>query len=206
MIETGYETMRVNVDNLKKQVQDLTQSETRVEQENADLKTQLAALQDELKHEDEVHAQEQKELLAQVAEVISSSLSKTKTHGHAPRPEASPTPQIVADEPVTDPQSETSNVTKPHLMDNPPDPTLVGSGDPSTKPSPVPVETPVVTPHSVVEHGYNHIVAEGETLAKIAHEYRAQGVKVTVADICKANNLSAQVVLKPGQKLFIPKL
>ena len=38
----------------------------------------------------------------------------------------------------------------------------------------------------------------------IANAFQQQGVKVSVEDIRKANNLDANAVLKVGQKLFIP--
>jgi LysM repeat protein len=54
-------------------------------------------------------------------------------------------------------------------------------------------------------HGFYHAVEKGETLSIIVAAYNEHGVKVTVDDIRKANNLSPNSVLKIGQKLFIPK-
>ena len=39
----------------------------------------------------------------------------------------------------------------------------------------------------------------------ICEAYRENGVNVTVSEIRKANGLTADSVLKAGQKLFIPK-
>jgi LysM repeat protein len=39
----------------------------------------------------------------------------------------------------------------------------------------------------------------------ICTAYRENGVHVTVSQIRKANGLAADSVLKPGQKIFIPK-
>lgn len=55
------------------------------------------------------------------------------------------------------------------------------------------------------EKGYTHTVEKGQTLSMIATAYSEKGVKVTVDDIRKANNLGSKDVLKVGQKLFIPK-
>ena len=55
------------------------------------------------------------------------------------------------------------------------------------------------------QKGYYHIVASGETLTLICEAYRENGVKVTVAEIRKANGLTEKSALKAGQKLFIPK-
>lgn len=49
------------------------------------------------------------------------------------------------------------------------------------------------------ETGYEHVVKAGETLSKIAKEY-----KVSVATIRQANGLKSDVV-RLGQKLFIPQ-
>lgn len=55
------------------------------------------------------------------------------------------------------------------------------------------------------QHGFYHTVEKGETLSVIAAAYNDHGIKVTVDDIRKANNLNANSVLKIGQKIFIPK-
>jgi regulator of replication initiation timing len=64
------------------------------------------------------------------------------------------------------------------------------------------VDLPSVTKS---EHGFYHVVEKGETLTLICQAYRDKGVKVTVADIRKANSLGPKNVLQVGQKLFIPK-
>jgi LysM repeat protein len=60
-------------------------------------------------------------------------------------------------------------------------------------------------PPSSREKGYYHTVEAGQTLSAIAAAYREKGVKVTIEDIRKANSLGPNGVIKPGQKLFIPK-
>lgn len=90
----------------------------------------------------------------------------------------------------------------------------VGEMIAAAAPKPVPPETkkeprdkePATTPPAHDgEKGYSHTVEKGQTLSMIAAAYNEKGVKVTVDDIRKANNLGSKDVLKVGQKLFIPK-
>jgi hypothetical protein len=54
------------------------------------------------------------------------------------------------------------------------------------------------------QNGYEYVIAPGNTLAAIVKAYRAQGVKVSVDDILKANpGLNANKLLV-GKKIFIP--
>ena len=55
------------------------------------------------------------------------------------------------------------------------------------------------------EQGYEYTVEAGQNLWAIAKAYQEKGVKVSVEDICKANNMSKDQPLKTGQRLFIPK-
>ena len=55
------------------------------------------------------------------------------------------------------------------------------------------------------DKGFVYVVVKGDTLHAIAAAYQANGVKVTVADIRKANNMTAKDMIRTGQKLFIPK-
>lgn len=88
----------------------------------------------------------------------------------------------------------------------------VGEMIAASAPKPAPPETPKKEPKEKdtttsrdTEKGYSHIVEKGETLSMIANAYSEKGVKVTVDDLRKANNLGSKDVLKVGQKLFIPK-
>jgi len=54
------------------------------------------------------------------------------------------------------------------------------------------------------ETGFNHIIASGDTLSTIAEAFRANGVKVSVDDILKANPGLKATSLQVGQKIFIP--
>ena len=54
------------------------------------------------------------------------------------------------------------------------------------------------------ETGYEYEITPGDTISTIAEAYRAQGVKVTVDDILKANPCVKATSLQVGQKIFIP--
>ena len=71
-------------------------------------------------------------------------------------------------------------------------------------PGPTTTDTTTPTPNANGQNGYYYPIAPGNTLAKIAKAYRAQGVKVTVADILKANPGLNPNKLVVGQKIFIP--
>lgn len=55
------------------------------------------------------------------------------------------------------------------------------------------------------QNGYYYEVKAGNTLSAIAKAYRAQGIKVTVDEILKANPGLTASGLKVGQKIFIPQ-
>jgi regulator of replication initiation timing len=199
MIETGYEATRASLETMKTQVAKLTENQTKLAQENEDLKTQIATLQAALAKSEEDRAAEQKVLLAQVADLIANSLKKTTTH----KPKA----KVADDTPPTKPKTADDDAPTPVPEVQPtPAPTEVSNTGPVHLPSDIEPTPEPTSPPEVVQHGYNHIVAEGETLAMIAKAYREQGVKVYVSDICKANNITSQTQLKVGQKLFIPRL
>lgn len=59
--------------------------------------------------------------------------------------------------------------------------------------------TPPAPPPAPAKSGYEHVVKPGESLSKIASNY-----KVSMESILKANNLKNGNSIKVGQKLFIP--
>lgn len=63
---------------------------------------------------------------------------------------------------------------------------------------------PATTGSGGRESGYEYEIASGDTLSTIAEAYRAQGVKVSVDDILKANPGLKERSLRVGQKIFIP--
>jgi len=54
------------------------------------------------------------------------------------------------------------------------------------------------------QKGYEYVVKSGDTVSAIAKAYSDQGVKVTVADILKANPGLDPTKLYVGKKVFIP--
>jgi LysM repeat protein len=67
-----------------------------------------------------------------------------------------------------------------------------------------PKDTPVTGKPSTQEKGFEHVVKSGETLDAIALGCKEQNIKVTVAQILKANPGLKAERLKVGQKIFIP--
>jgi nucleoid-associated protein YgaU len=79
-------------------------------------------------------------------------------------------------------------------------------------------DTPPVRPHkpatpaddtatpapAPAQNGYEYVVKSGDTLGLIAKAYREQGVKVTTAQILKANPGLDANKLYVGKKIFIP--
>lgn len=73
----------------------------------------------------------------------------------------------------------------------------------STPTPPNPGENP--TPNATgPQNGYYYTIAPGNTLSAVAKAYRAQGVKVTVAQIIAANPGLNPNSLIVGRKIFIP--
>ncbi len=81
----------------------------------------------------------------------------------------------------------------------------VGSA-PSRHPTPAASDNnePAPTAPQKAQKGYEHVIESGETLSAIAKAYNDQGVKVTTAQILKANPKLDPRKLYVGQKIFIP--
>jgi LysM repeat protein len=76
---------------------------------------------------------------------------------------------------------------------------------PKSKPVAVPAsDDPSATTPAVPQKGYEYVVQKGDTLPAIAKAYREQGVKVTTAQIIKANPNVDPNKLFIGKKIFIP--
>jgi LysM repeat protein len=73
---------------------------------------------------------------------------------------------------------------------------------PNTEATPAGADNPA-TP-AVPQKGYDYTIAPGDTLSAIAKAYRAQGVKVTTAQIIAANPKMNPNALVAGKKIFIP--
>ena len=180
-IQANSESTRAAVDGMKTDVTSLQQNVTALQNENAALKQELADLHASFDQYKADQVKERQQLIDNVANMIASSGGKTakkkKTDAEISQPAPAPTPE---------PSTEV------HTSLAPPD-----HSQPST------ADTAPPTPKK--EKGYYHVVVEGETVSIIAAAYRDAGVKVTSAQIRKANGLTPDSVLTPGQKLFIPK-
>jgi LysM repeat protein len=73
----------------------------------------------------------------------------------------------------------------------------------TTSTPPKQVDDPPTTPAGP-QKGYYYVVKEGDYLGTIAKAYRDQGVKVTTAQILKANPGLDPTKLYTGKKIFIP--
>jgi LysM repeat protein len=83
----------------------------------------------------------------------------------------------------------------------------VGGGSPTGRKPPVVSTTTVDNPTSTgggPQKGYEYKIAAGDTFLIIAKAYSEQGIKVTAAQIQKANPGVDPKNLKVGQKIFIP--
>ena len=184
-IQTNSENTRVAVDGVKTDVASLQQTVTKLQGDNAALKQQLADLQtafDQYKA-DQVKARQT--LIDNVADMIANGGGKSS---HKKKETAEPgdeTPPPGKSPEVHSGMQETAPGLAP-----PPDGSTAGSAD----------ETPPPRPK-----GYHYVVAGDETVSMIAEAYREKGIEVTASQIRKANGLAPDSVLKPGQKLFIPK-
>jgi LysM repeat protein len=182
-IQANSEGTRTAVDGVKTDVASLQQNVTALQNQNATLKQQLADLQaafDEYKAD---QAKERQQLISNVADMIAAnggkSAKKKKTDAETTEP---------APAPVASTEVHTSLTPAPSLAP----PKDLGTPD---DPPPAPKK----------QHGFYYTVVKGDTVANVASAYRDAGVKVTSAQIRKANGLTADSVLTPGQKIFIPK-
>lgn len=75
---------------------------------------------------------------------------------------------------------------------------------PPTPPGPTPIGNTSEQTSSGPQQGFYYTIAPGNTLSAIAKAYRAQGVKVTVDDILKANPGLNPNALYVKEKIFIP--
>jgi LysM repeat protein len=182
-IQANSEGTRTAVDGVKTDVASLQQNVTALQNENATLKQQLTDLQTAFDQYKADQAKERAQLISNVADMIAANGGKSakKKKADAETTESAPTPAPTASTEV--------HTSLAQSLAPPPDP---GSSD---NPPPAPKK----------EKGYYHTVVKGETISDIAAAYREAGVKVTSAQIRKANGLTTDSVLSAGQKLFIPK-
>jgi regulator of replication initiation timing len=192
-IQANSETTRASVDGVKTDVATLQQNVTALQNENTALKQQLADLQTQFDQYKADQARERQLLIDNVADMIAKSADKS-TRKKKPSAETTDSSDSApAPTPETSTEVHTSLASTEPSLAPPPDNPAAGTADDT--PPPVPKK----------EKGYNHIVAPGETVPMIAAAYRDAGIKVTAAEIRKANGLAPDSVLTPGQKIFIPK-
>jgi LysM repeat protein len=67
-----------------------------------------------------------------------------------------------------------------------------------------PKDTAVATSSTTPEKGFEYVIRSGDTLDAIVLAYREKNIKVTVAQILKANPGVKAERLRVGQKIFIP--
>ena len=183
-IQANSESTRTAVDGVKTDVTSLQQNVTTLQNENATLKQQLADLQAAFDQYKADQAKERQQLISNVADMIAvgggkSAKKKKSADAETTEPASAPTPTA---------STEVHTSTAPSLAP-PPD---SGAAD---NPPPAPKK----------QHGFYYTVVKGDTVSNIAAAYRDAGVKVTSAQIRKANGLTPDSVLTPGQKIFIPK-
>jgi regulator of replication initiation timing len=193
-IQANSETTKTSVDGMKTDVATLQDDVTKLQSDNATLRQQVADLQaalDEFKAE-QIKARQT--LIDNVAGMIAADNGSDATKSVKKKKEASDSDTTTE----TSVQAQTSDAQSKTLsLAPPPDSASTSPGADATADStPAPVKP---------QKGYYHIVASGETLIMIRDAYREKGVNVTASAIRKANGLTVTSILKPGQKLFIPK-
>lgn len=184
-MQANSENTRAAVDGVKNDVATLQQTVTKLQDDNAALKQQLSTLQAAFDQYKADQAKERQQLIDNVAGMIAASGGKTSKKKPAAEID---TPKTAA--PDTEVHAAMQPPAAPSLT---PPPDAAATGE--TAPPPAPKR----------QKGYYHVVAAGETVADIAQAFRDQGVKVTSSQIRKANGLTPESTLKPGEKLFIPK-
>jgi LysM repeat protein len=175
MIQANSESNKAAVDAMKAEL-------GKLEADNADLKQQVAAMQAKLDAEAADRAKERQSLVEDVAALVAA---KAGAEGHAAK-------HHVADEGAAESSPADGDGPTAHHE-------TIAEADAPTgdKPDKIPPAHP--------QKGYYYTVQRGDTLAMICAAYRDEGVKVTTAQVRKANGLTATSELKAGEKLFIPK-
>ncbi len=210
-IQANSESTKTSVDGMKTDVAALQATVTKLQTDNAALKQQVTDLQAALDQYKADQAKERQALIDNVASMIAAGKSSSTTKpakkkkdvpavSSAPTPPPSPPPSDATSE-LSGPVKNPAPISTASHLAPPPDPTPTAT----SAPTPASDDDSPPPPPPKPQKGYYHIVASGETLTMICDAYRENGVKVSAAAIRKANGLTVDSVLKPGQKLFIPK-
>jgi len=206
MIESNSESTKVTLAGMKTDFAQAQATITQLQADNSALKQQLADLQAAFDKEQADRPRERRLLLDEVAQLVAktggASHSSEKRHV---TDDDSATPASSTEVHVSDGESGTGESAVPAPTGDPdsPDHTNDHSAPDTTSLAPQPDAPPAPLPKP--RKGYYHVVESGETLSMICAAYRDHGVKVTSAQVRKANGLTEDSVLKVGQKLFIPK-
>jgi TolA-binding protein len=191
-IQANSETTKVAVDGMKNDVAKLQSDVTQLQTDNAALKQQIVDLQAALAKSEADRIKDRQTLIDNVADMMAAGKGTPKKK----KDDSAPAPTTQNSTPV-------NNSNPPSIA-----PGLAPPPDPNSAPTHVSTSDSSpdnISPQPKPQKGYYHIVADGETLTLICEAYRDNGVKVTVAEIRKANGLTEKSVLKTGQKIFIPK-
>jgi regulator of replication initiation timing len=189
--------MEGNAEATKTAVEGMKTDLARLRDENAALKLQISSLQDAVQKLEDDRTKEGQVLLDEVARLVASKnsapaedrpVSKKKKEVEEDAPSLAPPPDAPTSGPTNPAESAGASDSPATTADN------ASSSDAAE-------DAPKPKPHK----GYEHVVAPHETLTMICAAYRDQGVKVTVAEIRRANGMTEKSTLKVGQKLFIPK-
>ena len=207
LMESNSEANKATLDGIKTQL-------AKLQDDNTALKLQVSTLQDTVQHQqdalDKMQADRARERQALIDEV--SALVAAKAPAHKSRHTDDETAPAPANDETDDAAPPHRKKEKAESLAPPPDATASAPANPAenadaddssgARKSP-PAVTPPETHHP--HKGYIYVVKSHETLSLIVDAFRAQGVKVTVAEVRKANDLTGKSVLHVGQKLFIPK-
>ena len=197
-IQANSEATKAAVDAMKGNVSALQINLNQLQADNAALKQQLADLQTAFEAYKADQVKSRQVLIDNVADMIAAQKSPgTKSVKKKPADDSSPKPEPTAT--TSAPKLDPALAPPPDASQPAPKSTTADATTVAADPAPTP------TPPSVPRKGYYHVVASGETLTMIVAAYRDNGVRVTVAQIRKANGLTEDSELKTGQKLFIPK-
>jgi regulator of replication initiation timing len=191
-IQANSEATKLSVDGMKGDITSLQQSVAKLQAENTALKQEIADLQTALDNYKDQQLKSRQKLIDDVAGLIAADKAgsgkpkkKTTSDSEDAPPKKSDTASNLTPPPDKAPTASANSST---------------AGATATTPS-----TDESGPAAKPQKGYWHEVAFGETLTMICSAYRDNGVKVTVAEVRKANGLTEKSQLKAGQKLFIPQ-
>jgi len=182
-IQANSESTRNAVDGVKTDVAALQQNVTALQNQNATLKQQLADLQAAFDQYKADQAKQRQQLIDNVADMIAVGGAKSAKKKKRDEESTGPAPSASTEVHTVHAAPTASSLAPP------PD---AGTAD-----------TPPPAPRK--QHGFYYTVVKGDTVSNIAAAYRDAGVKVTSAEIRKANGLTTESTLTPGQKIFIPK-